>query len=185
MIFYRSDVRIILPVILYSQMESIDKFTLELLTNKIHYKRYLEREEPKKFKEHEEYLEKIKKYKSKILRLSNEFLENPEKMFNIEMNEMFAIYSKTIIKYIELKEIERENLYNKDEENDEEDDEILFDPEKIEDSGSDIEDSKKTSSFPILDAFSFEQTLPQKKEGTLPPVQKKTFWGDTIKKMEI
>jgi hypothetical protein len=164
-------------------MESIDKFTLELLTNKIHYKKYLEREEPKKFKEHQEYLEKIKKHKSKILRLSNEFLENPEKMFNIEMNEMFAIYSKTIIKYIELKEIERENLYNKDDES--EDEEILFDPDTLHEYESDIEESEKIQSLPILDAFSFEQTLPQKKESPLSPPQMNTFWGDTIKKMEI
>ena len=143
-------------------MESIDKLTLELLTNKTHYKRYLEKEEPKKYQEHQEYLEKIQKYKHKILNLSKEFLENPERMFNTEMNEMFKIYSKTMIRYIELKEIERENLYHKDEEESDEE-EILFDSEKME----------PTNPTPTLDVFSLEETLPRIDE-------KNSYWGNNI-----
>jgi hypothetical protein len=142
-------------------MEAIDKLTLELLTNKTHYKRYLEKEEPKKYQEHQTYLEKIQKYKHKILNLSKEFLENPEKMFNTEMNEMFKIYSKTMIRYIELKEVERENLYHKDEESDEE--EILFDSEKME----------STNPVPALDVFSLEETLPRIDE-------QNSYWGTNI-----
>jgi len=144
-------------------MESIDKLTLELLTNKTHYKRYLEKEEPTKYQEHKIYLDKIQKYKYKILNLSKEFLENPEKMFNTEMNEMFKIYSKTIIRYIELKEVERENLYHKDEELDEE--EILFDSEKME--------SANPTHVPILDVFSLEETLPRIEE-------QNSYWGKNI-----
>jgi hypothetical protein len=62
-------------------MQPIDKLTLELLTNKSQYKKYLSKEDPKRFQENKEYLEKIQKNKSKILRITNEFLENPEKQF--------------------------------------------------------------------------------------------------------
>ena len=34
-------------------MESLDKFTLELLTNKNQYNKYLYKENPKKYKEHQ------------------------------------------------------------------------------------------------------------------------------------
>ena len=106
-------------------MESIDKITLELLTNKQQYNKYLSKEDPAKYKEHREYLEKIRKYKTKILNLSKQFLEDPETSFNLEMNEMFSIFAKTTIRYIELRELENENQYNNDREKEDED-EILF-----------------------------------------------------------
>ena len=159
-------------------MEAIDKLTLELLTNKTQYKKYLAKEEPIGYQKQQEYLGKIKKYRSKILSLSKEFLENPEKSFNTEMNEMFKIYAQTVIKYIEMREIERENLFNKDdfEENDE-DDEILFDTEKMENSEEDYE-NKIVSKTEIIDAFSLEKTLPRSN----PEIQ--NFWGKSIRRMD-
>lgn len=93
-------------------MDEIDKITLELLTNKNQYNKYLSKEDPRKFREHQEYLEKIEKFKGKISNLSKQFLENPEKSFNLEMDEMFSIFAKTCIKYLEMRELENENLYN-------------------------------------------------------------------------
>ena len=58
-------------------MEAIDKLTLELLTNKTQYKKYLAKEDPYGYQKQQEYLGKIKKYKSKILGLSKDYLENP------------------------------------------------------------------------------------------------------------
>ena len=136
-------------------MQAIDKLTLELLTNKTQYKKYLSKEDPKRFQEHKDYLEKIKKNKSKIIRLTNEFLENPEKQFTTELNDMFLIFGKSMIKYIELKSIERENLYNHRDQEEDEDDEILFDTEKMEDLDKPNPE--------IFDMFSLEKTLPTKR----------------------
>ncbi len=109
-------------------MDEIDKITLQLLTNKVQYNKYLSKEDPTKFREHQEYLEKIAKFKTKILNLSKQFLENPEKSFNLEMDEMFSIFAKTSIKYLEMRELEMENLYNteKDTENDTESEDTMF-----------------------------------------------------------
>ena len=109
-------------------MDHIDKITLQLLTNKVQYNKYLSKEDPKKFREHQEYLEKIAKFKTKISNLSKQFLENPEKSFNLEMDEMFSIFAKTSIKYLEMRELEMENLYNteKDTENDTESEDTMF-----------------------------------------------------------
>ena len=105
-------------------MDEIDKITLQLLTNKHQYNKYLSKEDPKKFKEHQEYLEKIKKYRFKILNLSKHFLENPESCINLEMDEMFSIFAKTAIRYFEMKEIEIQHFYNSSE--NEQEDETLF-----------------------------------------------------------
>ena len=109
-------------------MDEIDKITLQLLTNKVQYNKYLSKEDPKKFREHQEYLEKIVKFKPKISNLSKQFLENPEKSFNLEMDEMFSIFAKTSIKYLEMRELEMENLYNteNDTENDTESEDTMF-----------------------------------------------------------
>jgi hypothetical protein len=156
-------------------MQAIDKLTLELLTNKTQYKKYLSREDPKRFQENKDYLEKIKKNKSKIIRLTIEFLENPEKQFTTELNDMFLIFGKTMIKYIELKAIERENLYNEHNNDSEEDDEILFDTEQMEESDN-VEQPKKSD---IFDMFSLEKTLPIKRDDI------QSFWGKQIRKNEI
>jgi hypothetical protein len=145
-------------------MESMDKITLELLTNKQQYNKYLSKNDPMKFKEHEEYLEKIRKNKYKILNLSRQFLENPKMSFNIEMNEMFNIFAKTSIKYLEMRELETENLYNFGE-NDQEDEEGLF--INIEESDTPYE----ISNFPL-------------DENLKPTIQMNSFWGDNIKKTE-
>jgi hypothetical protein len=162
-------------------MESIDKLTLELLTNKSHYKKYLEKDDPTECKKQKEYLANLKKNKSKILKITNQFLENPEVQFNTEMNDMFKIFAKTMFKYIELKDIERENLYYDGDEKDdiEYEDEILFAGVNS-DSDSELNNSelvisdKKNS---IIDAFSLEQNIPR-----IEPIQ--SFWGKTICKTD-
>jgi len=155
-------------------MQAIDKLTLELLTNKTQYKKYLTKEKTKRFQEKKEYLEKIKKNKSKIIRITNEFLENPEKQFTTELNDMFLIFGKSMIKYIELKAIERDNLYNNRDEEEDEDDEILFDTEKMEETESEETADLDKPNAEIFDMFSLEKTLPVKRNDI------QSFWGKQI-----
>lgn len=145
-------------------MESIDKITLELLTNKQQYNKYLSKEDPQKYREHQLYLEKIKKYKSKILNLSKQFLENPEMSFNLEMNEMFSVFAKTAIRYIELRELENENQYNigREKEEIDEDDDVLFGKIDEQSTHLDLEDSEHESTQKM-----------------------NSYWGKTIKKTNI
>jgi len=149
-------------------MESIDKITLELLTNKNSYNKYLSKEDPKKFKEHQEYLEKIKKNKHKILHLSKQFLENPEISFTLEMNEMFSIFAKTCIKYLEMKELETENLYNSGENEKETEDDIMFG--KMDKDEDEYEENESNS-------FRLDENLKLNTEMN-------SFWGKNIKKTD-
>jgi hypothetical protein len=147
-------------------MDEIEKMTLELLTNKNQYNKYLSKEDPKKFREHQEYLEKIAKFKGKILNLSKQFLENPEKSFNLEMDEMFSIFAKTSIKYLEMRELENENLYNmkEDKQEEQEQEETLF--------GNIDENIENIQS---IDHFELDENL------KFNPMMN-SFWGKNIKK---
>ena len=148
-------------------MDDIEKMTLELLTNKNQYNKYLSKEDPRKFREYQEYLEKIAKFKGKILNLSKQFLENPEKSFNLEMDEMFSIFAKTSIKYLEMRELENENLYNLDKEKEADEEDTLFgnmkeEMEKEEDLNDNVDE--------FNEVLKMNQTM-------------NSFWGKSIKKL--
>ena len=160
-------------------MESLDKITLELLTNKNQYNKYLSKEDPKKYKEHQDYLEKIRKYKSKILRMTKEYVEDPEFSINVEMNEMFSIYFKTFIRYFEMKDVEINNFYNSDKNNNEED--VMFgkidnnekeNEEHEREEDEDQEENEKMDNFNLNECIVFNKTM-------------NSFWGKNIKKREI
>jgi hypothetical protein len=154
-------------------MESLDKITLELLTNKNQYNKYLSKEDPKKYKEQQDYLEKIRKYKTKILRITKEYIEDPEFSINLEMNEMFSIYFKTFLRYFEMKEVEVNNFYNSDKNNNEED--VMFgkiDENDKEKEKEEDEENEKMDNFNLNECIVFNKTM-------------NSFWGKNIKKREI
>jgi transcription elongation factor GreA-like protein len=79
----------------------IDKLTLELLMNKTTYQKYVEKTDPKKFEENRTYKEKVELYKSRILEITKEYLENPDKQVSLDMNHAFYEYSKSCIRHFE------------------------------------------------------------------------------------
>lgn len=89
-------------------MDRIDKLTLEYLMNKNTYNRYIEKTDPSKYKEEQEFREKINKYKSKIISLTVKYLDNRDFQVNHELDEMMHEYEKTFIKYFEMKDLEME-----------------------------------------------------------------------------
>ena len=94
-----------------SQQPSIDKITMELMMNRSHYKKYLLKQDPNKYQEKQEYIQKIKKYKLKILTMINELLDDsvkldiPEK-YTRDINDSFNEYLKTCVKHFEICELE-------------------------------------------------------------------------------
>jgi hypothetical protein len=90
------------------QPPDIDKLTLELLTNKNQYKKYLAKTDPEKHRASQEYLEKIEKYRYKIQSMFTQLLDDPEKQITHEISEDFHSFVKTAIHHFEMKELERE-----------------------------------------------------------------------------
>lgn len=101
---------------------SIDKLTLELMSNKSSYKKFLSKSEPEKYNEIQYHLSKMKKHCSKIIDITkNQF--NEVKYTN-ELDEAFDNYVRTCIKYIEMKEFESMPEYKSEKECEEDD--VLF-----------------------------------------------------------
>ena len=127
----------------------IDKLTLELLINKSQYNKYLSKHDPKKYKEQQEFLDKVLHYKSKIMSLTNDFIESPKLQMNNELNEMFYQYMRTCIHYLEMKEmdVKTEEKYQDelhDEYHNEED--VLF-SNIIEDNNTNTNEPEEKKSF--------------------------------------
>jgi hypothetical protein len=86
---------------------SIDKITLEYLMNKKQYKKYVSKTNPEKYIQNEIHLNKIYNYKSKILEMTNDLLNDPECQITLDVNESFDNYMRTLIRYFETKEMEK------------------------------------------------------------------------------
>jgi len=112
------------------KMSDLDKITFELLLNKNQYSRYLSVTNPQKLEEEKRFFEKIKKYRGGIVELFEDFLEDPKKEFNNELNEAFQGFARTCIKYLENADYEEKpakHYYHEDEE----DKDVLFDESRM------------------------------------------------------
>lgn len=88
---------------------SIDKLTLELMSNKSCYKKFLSKNEPTKYNELQIHLSKIKKYYSNIIDITENKLNGHT--YTNELDDIFDNYVRTCIKYIEMKEYENQPEY--------------------------------------------------------------------------
>jgi len=126
-------------------MDSVDKLTLELFTNKTNYKKYLSKSDPDKYRLLEEKREKYQKYKSVILEKTENMLTFPDLAVSALVQETFENFADVLIK-----EIETNALEMKDFNDSESDEDVLFknvEPSPIKrelDSESDSESKKKT-----------------------------------------
>jgi hypothetical protein len=84
----------------------IDKLTLELLMNRNHYNRYISQTNPQKFREHQEHLQNLEKYRDSILEITESLLADPDRQITTEVNNEFDVYVKTLIRYFHMKELE-------------------------------------------------------------------------------
>jgi hypothetical protein len=112
------------------KMNDLDKITFELLLNKNQYNRYLSVTNPQKLEEEKRFFENIKKYRSGIIKLFEDFLEDPKREFNNELNEAFQGFARTCIKYLENSDYEEKptkQCYGEDGE----DEDILFDESRM------------------------------------------------------
>jgi hypothetical protein len=69
--------------------------------NKTTYQKYIEKTDPKKFEENRTYKEKVGLYRSRILEITKEYLENPDKQVSLDMNHAFYEYSQSCIRHFE------------------------------------------------------------------------------------
>lgn len=113
--------------------EYIDKLTLEMFMNRGKYKKYIANTDPAKHEAIQTYKAKLNKYAKKMITITSEMINDSDNPVNTDVGDTFEHYTKALIQYFEMKEIED---YKEDA-----DDETLFDPEQME------EDTTATPSF--------------------------------------
>jgi hypothetical protein len=89
------------PIERTSKTMDLDKLTLELLMNKTNYKKYVEKTDPKNFDERQQFLARVRKYRGRILSLTEDYLENPDIQVSLDMNQAFDDFMKSAIRYLE------------------------------------------------------------------------------------
>jgi hypothetical protein len=105
-----------------NNLSNIDKLTLELLINKTQYNKYIKQTNPNRFTEEQAYLGKINKYKHKIEKMFSTLLNNSDTQITNDIHTDFTTFIKTCIHYFDMKEMENENTYQKEDP----DEDVLF-----------------------------------------------------------
>jgi len=82
-------------------MDSVDKLTLELFTNKTQYRKYLSKNDPDKYNILVEKREKYEKYKREILEKTEKMISFPDLAVSALVQETFENYVDVLIKEIE------------------------------------------------------------------------------------
>lgn len=115
----------------------INKLTLEMFMNRKNYGKYLEKSDPDGHAKQREYKQKLRKYMVDIVNITSQMIEDPDDSPNQEIKNAFSDFSKSIIKYYEMRELEQTNpsRFNNETYNDSNDD-TMFDPNNMEESNS-------------------------------------------------
>lgn len=93
-------------------MSSTDKMTLELLMNKSHYRKYIQKTDPTKSIEYEEHINELNKYKYDIIRLTTNLIDEPDTQINNNINKLFSEYTRELIYYFKHKQMEMDTNHN-------------------------------------------------------------------------
>lgn len=108
-------------------MDSVDKLTLELFTNKTQYRKYLSKNDPDKYNILMEKREKFEKYKKEILEKTAQLLSFPDLAVSSLVQETFENYVDVLIKEIETNALEVKDLdFNDSETGSDADEDVLF-----------------------------------------------------------
>ena len=119
-------------------MDSVDKLTLELFTNKTQYRKYLSKNDPDKYNILVEKREKYEKYKQAILEKTENMISFPDLAVSALVQETFENYMDVLIKEIETNALEVKDFEDSGTDVDED---VLFQKRESE---SESESEKKT-----------------------------------------
>tara|TARA_B100001175_G_C19486898_1_gene630322 strand:+ start:339 stop:764 length:426 start_codon:yes stop_codon:yes gene_type:complete len=100
----------------------IDEITLQLLINKQCKSKYLMQHDPEKYKQEEEYKQKVIYYKDDIANIFNDYSNIRNHQVTSDLDDAYNNFIKACLKHFEIKEVEQDNTYN----NDTDTDNVLF-----------------------------------------------------------
>jgi hypothetical protein len=81
----------------------IDEITMKLLSNQTSYSKYLHKTDDSRYKEEQQFIEDCKTFKQDIQEVTNELCKCKQHNYGSDVNEAFNNYSRTLIRYLEVK----------------------------------------------------------------------------------
>jgi hypothetical protein len=96
-------------------INELDDISMRLFMNKSNYNKYIEKTNPKEHEERKNYIYKLNKYMNQIIDITNEKIENHLLQHTADLDNAFENYMRTCIDHFEMKEIENQNSYNRNE----------------------------------------------------------------------
>ena len=150
-------------------MNELDALTLQLLSSKKRYNKYLESAQPNKANEIQEFYGKIRKYRSRILQTVNKYLDKPETQTTTDVDETIEACFKTLIRHYEILNKEHKSYLNDYDETDSSDDEDA-ECDNAEDANAEDANAEDANADTSLD---------EPKSNTS---SSKSFWGDSVVK---
>ena len=90
----------------------IDDITLQLISNKTQYNKYLNVSNPERNNELQEYYETIKRHKNDIVGILDDYIDDPKTQISSDMNNALETFMKACLKHFELKEAENKNAFH-------------------------------------------------------------------------
>ena len=147
-------------------MNELDALTLQLLSSKKRYNKYLESAQPNKANEIQEFYGKLRKYKSRILQTMEKYLDKPETQTTTDVDETIEACFKTLIRHYDILNKEQKSYLNDYDETDSSEDDADANANASLDEGYASGDDDK----------GLEEPKPK------PSTSSKSFWGNSVVK---
>ena len=103
-----------------SNDDYINNITMNFLMNKSQHKKYISEEDPARYEREQKHIRTLKKHKNEIIELTRRLICEPDTQLTTDVNESFNDYTRTLLRYLKMKDIEKKGYDN------DSDDETLF-----------------------------------------------------------
>jgi len=103
-----------LPEFSPDSISEFDKLTLQMFSNKTHYKKYLAKTDPIKYSAQQEFVDKIAKNREKINAMFSVLLASPEKQITTDINESFDQFVKSCLNHFHMEKLAKMHDQDKD-----------------------------------------------------------------------
>jgi len=95
-----------------TSITELDELTLSLLMNKTQYRKYIAQTDPDKNEINQQFIKDNRRYRSKILEMTTRLIDTPDVQITTDVDKIFVAYTKTLVQYFQMKELERQTKFN-------------------------------------------------------------------------
>lgn len=115
--------------------EYINNITMNFLMNKSQHKKFISTEDPAQYEREQKHIRSLRKHKNEIMDLTRRLICEPDTQITTDVNESFNDYTRTLLRYLKMKEIENKGYDNNSDDDmlfgnvDESDDDSVMEPD--------------------------------------------------------